>query len=214
MSRHKLCDHFQVTFPHHAFWNLLQNNCECSLSSFEQPSLIFLWKNLHSKCWQTKSASLKNFTGQLKSKACQPDSSTYNSAVNSRKVWKPWLWNLMRKQSACLDFGLRQGPPPNSARQAGHRQGFLYRLGLRSCCTQQHVPSSFLSLTYPPAGWWWILLHLPEITNLSHYYNRQEKDPCAIQSKTRAGASPCNHLIGPNLFWFWFRYLIMLQNLW
>lgn len=67
---------------------LATQHCECSLLSLEQPSLIFLWKNLDSKCWQTKYASLKNFTGQLKSKACQPDSSMCNSAVKSRKVSK------------------------------------------------------------------------------------------------------------------------------
>lgn len=87
ISRHNLCNHFQVTF-HHMFCYLLPNNCEYSLLSLEQPSLIFHWKNLHSKCWQTKYASLKNFTGQLKSKVCQPDSSMYNSAVKSREVWK------------------------------------------------------------------------------------------------------------------------------
>lgn len=166
MSRHKLCNHFQVTFPHHAFLLL------ASKQLWMQPFIFwttFTYISLEKLAQQmlTDKICFKKYTGQLKSKACQPDSSMCNSAMKSRKVWKTWLWSLMRENSACPGLSLRQGPP-NFGGQAGHWQIFLYRLGLRSCCTQQHALFSFLSLTDPKASWQWRIFLHPSQINLNH----------------------------------------------
>lgn len=74
-SRNKLHNQFQVTFLHHTFCYLLWNNCEHSLLTFEQLSLYFSGKNCTVNVDRQNMLLLKNFTGQLQSKACQPASS-------------------------------------------------------------------------------------------------------------------------------------------